>query len=558
VEQEYKNMRRDNNLNKKAGIMAIVLSAIFIVLSFSGCVEEGNGKVEMKNPDTMVYYTFGDAKTLDPADAYDSASAEAVFSIYEGLITYKGDNLDNFYPSLATSWSVSEDSKTWTFYLREGVKFSNGNDFTAEDVKYSFDRVLKMNSPESGVSWILSQSIDENSTKVIDDYTIEINLIEPYGGFLSTIAYTVGFIVDKDYVEEHGGVVVDTENEYLKLNPMGTGPYMLDHWTRNTEMVLVKNPNYWGGWEGKHVDKVVIKYANEAATRILALKNGDADIAVIPNENLVDLEDDKGIIVIPYDSFDVVLGCFNTESTNIYLADPEVRKAFSHIFNYQSAIDDAYVGYMSRLAGCIPNGMPYYDTQNGGVPVYDYDLDEAAKILDAAGYTLNEDDQRFDGTTFRLFYNAGNTERQKMSLSFQEELDKLGIVSSVTAENWPQFLHRMYSTDDWDFICVGWGPDYNDPDDYINPFVGSDDITHPAYNTGYKNETVDEMILKGKYTTVSSEREDAYKTAFDIYIQEPPFIFIGQRQFIRPKRDWVKGYYYNPVRDWYWYDYYKE
>lgn len=553
-------MRRNNILNKKASVMAIALSAMFIVLSFSGCVEEeGNGKVEMKNPDTLVYYTFGDAKTLDPADAYDSASAEAIFSIYEGLITYKGDDLDTFYPSLATSWDVSEDSKTWTFNLREGVKFSNGNDFTAEDVKYSFDRVLEMNSPESGVAWILSQSIDEDSTKVINDYKIQIDLIEPYGGFLSTIAYTVGFIVDKDYVEEHGGIVADTENEYLKLNPMGTGPYMLDHWTRNTEMVLVKNPNYWGGWEGKHVDKVVVKYANEAATRILALKNGDADIAVIPNENLVDLEDDEGVIIIAYDSFDTVMAEFNTVGTAFpYIQEKDVRRALSYAFNYESAIEDAYVGYMSRLPGCIPVGMPYYDTQNNGLPIYDYDLDMAEQILDNAGYTKNEDGNRFDGDTIRLFYNAGNTERYKMALAFQESLNDIGILSSVIAENWPQLLHRMYTTSDWEILFIGWGPDYNDPDDYIFPFVGSADIQGDSYNTGWKNETVDEKILIGKYSAESDVREQAYKDAFDIYIHDPSMIFIGQRQYIRPKRDWVKGYYYNPVRDWYWYDYYKE
>jgi len=552
-------MRRKNILNKKASVMAIALSAMFIVLSLSGCVEEGDKKVEMKNPDTMVYYTFGDAKTLDPADAYDSASAEAIFSIYEGLITYNGDDLDTFYPSLATSWNVSEDSKTWTFNLREGVKFSNGNDFTAEDVKYSFDRVLTMNSPESGVAWILQQSIDENSVKVIDDYTIEINLIEAYGGFLSTIAYTVGFIVDKDYVEAHGGVVADTENEYLKLNPMGTGPYMLDHWTRNTEMVLVKNPNYWGGWDGKHVDKVVIKYANEAATRILALKNGDADIAVIPNENLEDLEDDKGIVIIAYDSFDLVMAELNTLSANsMYLANPAVRRALCYAFNYQSAIDNAYVGYMSRVAGAIPSGMPYYDTQNNGIPIYDYDLDEAASILDNAGFTLNEDDQRFDGATIRIFYNAGNTERYKMALSFQEELNEIGILSSVIAENWPQLLHRMYTTSDWDVIFIGWGPDYNDPDDYVFPFVASAAVGGDTFNSGYANATVDEYLLEAKYSADPNVREDAYKKAFDIYIQDPSMIYIGQRQYIRPKRDWVQGYYYNPVRDWYWYDYYKE
>ena len=542
--------------NKKICLLAIGMCLLMIATSFSGCVETET-KMKIKNPDTIVYYTIGDPKTLDPADAYDTASGEVIFSIYEGLITYKGSDTETFYPSLATSWGVSDDSLTWTFNLRENVKFSNGNDFTAEDVKYSFDRVLTMNAPESGVSWILSQCMDTNSTKVIDDYTIEITLTESYGGFLALLGYTVGYIVDKETVEAHGGVVADTENEWMKEHAVGTGPYMLDHWTHKTEVVLTKNDNYWGGWDGKHVDKVVIKTADEPATRILAIKNGDADFAYIPYENLEDV-DSEGVIVSAYDSYDVVLVILNTISNNEYLAESEVRQALSYAFNYQSAIDDAYMGYMSRLPGTIPTGMPYYETQNNGVPVYDYDLTEAEKILDDAGYTKNDDGYRFNATTFRIFYNAGNAERLKMSLSFQQELTEIGIVSSVTTEGWPQLLHRMYSTSDWDVIFMGWGPDYNDPDDYIAPFVGSADIGQDTYNTGWKNETVDEMILKAKYTTDQEERSDAYQTAFDIYIHEPPMIFIGQRQYIRPMRDWVNGYSYNPVREWYWYDYYKE
>ena len=542
--------------NKKVGLLAIGMCLLMIATSFSGCVETETG-IEIKNPDTIVFYTIGEPKTLDPADAYDTASGEVIFSIYEGLITYIGADTETFYPSLATSWSVSTDSLNWTFNLRENVKFSNGNDFTAEDVKYSFDRVLIMDAPESGVSWILSQCMDTNSTKVIDDYTVEITLTEPYGGFLALLGYTVGYIVDKETVEAHGGVVADTENEWMKEHAVGTGPYMLDHWTHKTEVVLTKNENYWGGWDGKHVDKVVIKTADEPATRILAVKNGDADFAYIPYENLEDVES-EGVVISAYDSYDVVLVILNTISNNVYLAEAEVRQALSYAFNYQSAIDDAYMGYMSRLPGCIPVGMPYYETQNNGVPVYDYDLTEAEKILDDAGYTKNDDGYRFNATTFRIFYNAGNAERLKMSLSFQQELTELGVVSSVTTEGWPQLLHRMYSTSDWDIIFMGWGPDYNDPDDYIAPFVGSADIGQDTYNTGWKNETVDEMILKAKYTTDHEERSDAYQTAFDIYIHEPPMIFIGQRQYIRPMRDWVQGYSYNPVREWYWYDYYKE
>ena len=551
-------MRRKNILNKKASVMAIALSAMFIVLSLSGCVEEEGGKLEIKNPNTLVRFTIGDAKTLDPADCYDTASSEPIFQIYETLVTYKGNDTKTFYPCLATDWTVSNDSLTWTFNLRHNVKFSNGNDFTAEDVKYSFDRVLIMDSPESGVSWIFAQCMDTNSTTVIDDYTIQIKLTDPYGGFLALLPYTIGSIVDKDYVEAHGGVVAGTENEYLKLHPMGTGPYTLDHWTRATEIVLNKNSNYWGGWEGNHVDKVVIKYADEPATRILALKNGDADFTYVPYSNLEDVIGVKGIVVHPFDSYDVVLCAINTKaSNNEFLADGEVRKALSYAFDYDSAIENAFNGYASRLPGAIPVGMPYYETQNNGEPIYDYNPTLAEQILDDAGYTKNYDLDgtlyRFDGKTIRLFYNAGNSEREKMAVTFRGALDEIGILSSVIAEGWPQLLHRMYTTDDWDMMFIGWGPDYNDPDDYIDPFVGATD----TFNTGYTNKTVFEKILEGKYSADSDVREAAYKTAFDIYIQEPPLLFICQRQYIRPWRDWVQNYSYNPVREWYFYDYYK-
>jgi len=555
-------MRRDNIINKKAVVVAIIICAMTIIISFSGCVQQEGEKPEIKNPSMIVRYDIGDAKTLDPADAYDTGSSEPIFQIYDTLVTYRGDDTKTFYPCLATDWTVSDDSLTWIFNLRHNVKFSNGNDFTAEDVKYSFDRVLTMGAPESGVDWILAQCMDTNSTKVIDEDTVEITLTQPYGGFLALLPYTIGAIVDKDYVEANGGVVAGEENVWMKEHPMGTGPYALDHWTRATEIVLNRNPTYWGGWEGKHPEKVVIKYADEPATRILALKNGDADFTYVPYANLEDVIDDKRIVVHPFDSYDVGLIAINTKaSNNMYLADGQVRKALSYAFDYDTAIETAWNGYASRLAGAIPNGMPYYNTQNNGQPYYNYNLTIAEQILDDAGYPKDYDLDgtlyRFNGTTMRLFYNAGNSEREMMSMIFRTALDEIGILSSIIAEGWPQLLHRMYTTDDWDMMFIGWGPDYNDPDDYISPFIGSADIGQDTYNTGYMNETVDEKILEGKYSADTAVRAAAYKTAYDIYIQEPSMIFLVQRQYIRPWRDWVQNYSYNPVREWYYYDYYK-
>jgi peptide/nickel transport system substrate-binding protein len=556
-------MRSFEKKDMKAGVLAISICAMFIAIAFSGCTQQQqNGITEIKNPTMIVRYDIGDAKTLDPADCYDTGSSEPIFQIYDTLVTYRGNDTLTFYPCLATDWTVSNDSLTWTFNLRHNVKFSNGNDFTAEDVKYSFDRVLTMAAPESGVDWILSQCMDTNSTTVIDDYTVQIKLTQAYGGFLALMPYTVAAIVDKDYVEANGGVVAGVENEWMKLNPMGTGPYMLDHWTRATELVLNKNPNYWGGWEGKHVDKVVLKYADEAATRILALKNGDADMVYIPYANLNDVKDEKGVVVHPFDSYDIIMCVMNTKaSNNQYLADGQVRKALSYAFDYDTAIETAYNGFASRLAGAIPKGMPFYDTQNNGQPLYNFDLTMTEQILDNAGYTKSYDFKgtlyRFNGTTIRIFYNAGNAEREMMAIMFRTALDEIGILSSVIAEGWPQLLHRMYTTDDYDLMFIGWGPDYNDPDDYIFPFIASADVSGDTYNTGYKNETVDENLIKAKYSADPVVRAAAYKAAYDIYIQEPPFIFLQQRQYIRPWRDWVQGYSYNPVREWYFYDYYK-
>jgi peptide/nickel transport system substrate-binding protein len=548
-------------IDKKAGVIAIVLCSILIAVSFSGCTQQQNVKPTIKNPTTYVRYDIGEPKTLDPAEAYDSASTDIVNNVYDRLVTYKGNDTKTIYPSLATDWSVADDQLTWTFHLRPGVKFSNGDAFDADDVKYSFDRVLIVNSPDSGVAWIFSQCMDVSSTTVLDSLTVQIKLTDTYGGFLALLAFTVGSIVDKEYVEANGGVVADTDNAWMKEHPIGTGPYQLDHWTHNSEIVLTQNPIYWGGWSGQHVQTVVVKTADEASTRILALENGDADFAYIPYENLVDIRNKTGVLIFQAPSYDVVLGIFDCVSANTFIADNNVRKALSYAFDYQSAINDAYSGYLYRLPGCIPQGMPYFETQNNGVSVYNFNLVQAGEILNQSGYLrdflFKNSYYRFNNTAIRIWYNSGNAERQKMALTFQQNLAKLGINSVVSTEGWPQYLNRMYRTNEWDFMFLGWMPDYNDPDDYVAPFVGSADIGGDTFNTGWMNTTVDTLILRAKFNVTAQIRSDAYAAAFTIYINDPNLIYIGQNTYTRGMRDWLQGYSYNPVLEYYYYNYYK-
>jgi len=547
----------------KAGVLAILICAIFICIAFSGCTQQQQqpGNPEIKNPTTYVRYDIGEPKTLDPAEAYDSASCDEVFNIYDQLVTYHGNDTKTIYPSLATNWTVGSDQETWTFHLRQGVKFSNGDSFNASDVKYSFDRVLTMNSPDSGVAWILSQCMNLNSTTILDPYTVQIKLKNTYGGFLALMAFSVASIVDKKIVETNGGVVANTDNEWMKEHSVGTGPYKLDHWTHNSEIVLKKNDLYWGGWSGNHVDTVVVKTADEASTRILALNSGDADFAYIPYENLVDIKNKTGVLIFNAPSYNVVLGLFNTESENTFMANKDVRKALSYVFNYQSAIDDAFNGYLFPLPGAIPKGMPYYETQNNGMSVYNHNLVKAAELLNASGYTqttkFKGNFYRFNNTAIRIWYNSGNAERQKMALSFQQDLASIGINSVVSTESWPQYLNRLYNTVDWDYMFLGWMPDYNDPDDYVAPFVGSAANGGDTFHTGWANATVDQMINRAKFNVSTQIRSDSYATAFNIYINDPSLIYIGQESYTRGIRTWLQGYSYNPCIEYYYYNYYK-
>jgi len=509
----------------------------------------------VKNSDTIVKYTVGDARNLDPADAYDDFSYEILFQIYDRLVTYKGTDTTMFYPQLATDWNVSEDGKLWTFHLRKGVKFSNGSDFTAEDVVYSFGRALTMNSPDSGVSWILDQFLEVGDTVVVDDYTVEFQLEEPCGYLLSCLALPLCSIVDKEYIEAHGGFEADIENEFMKENPMGTGPYMLDHWTRKREIKLVKNPTYWGGWEGKHVSNVIIKMVDETSTRISALENGNADFAYIPTANIDDVKGAPGVRFTTGYSPVIVTGHFQTKSLNKFMTDPLVRQAFCYAFDYDSAIRDIYNGWAFRISGSIPKGFLCYDTQS---IVYNFDPDKAAALLDRAGYTKNKNGYRFNGVAVRIYYNEGNEERTEMAQMLQRNLRKIGVNSQAISENWPQYLSRIFSTTDWDITFLGWSPDYIDPDNYILYFIGSANIGEDVWNTGWANAEVDDLLMEARKEVDQVKRCEMYGEAWEINIVDPNLIFVCQQMHTHFEREWVHGYTYNPCIPWYYYNYYKE
>lgn len=313
--------------NASASETSVPVSAELTAVS-----SEGPARTGSPDPSTFVQAVFGEPETLDPALGYDTASNEIIQNIYEPLVFYDGIHTDRFVPMLAESWDVSENGITYTFRIRSGVVFHEGQTLTAEDVAYSFQRGLLFGG-RNGPQWLLAEpffgigrdditclvdgcaSVDDREALsandpaalfaacekvkraiVADDAagTVTMILAQPWGPFIPTIAQTWGGIMDKDWAIANGGwddscdtwqnyYAEPAESDPFSRTANGTGPFKLGGWKVGEELILVRNASYWR--EPAKLERVVSKYVNEWGTRFAMMQAGDADVAAVPEGN---------------------------------------------------------------------------------------------------------------------------------------------------------------------------------------------------------------------------------------------------------------------------------
>jgi len=248
----------------------------------------------------LVIANIADVLRMDPMLITDVPTATIAYQIFDFLVRYNHET-KQYEPGLAISWEASEDAKTWTFKLRKGVKFHDGTPFNAEAVKFTIDRVLDPQSKSP-----LSQDFRDNveSVEVIDEYTVVFHLKNPLASFLDRIIRNQGaMIVSPTAVKKYGD---DFSN-----HPVGTGPFMFKEWIPGERVVLVKNPDYWGG--APMIDTLIFKPMPESAAQVAALQAGQVDVILsIPKESLEILEKDPNIKVYKmpgYTTFGIVFNC---------------------------------------------------------------------------------------------------------------------------------------------------------------------------------------------------------------------------------------------------------
>jgi peptide/nickel transport system substrate-binding protein len=480
------------------------------------------------------------SSTIDTWDPIASFSTEAAYlpNVYETLLRInKPGSAEKYTPILAESWLVSDDKLSYTFKLRPDVKFHDGEPMNAAAVKASIEA-----AKDHGGAGFIWASLD--NIEVVDDLTVKFNLTNPQPVDLIASSMYAAYIVSPKALE---GFAAD-ENFWADGKSYGTGPYMVESYTPDVEAVFTRNPDYWGGWDGKHYDKVVASLVPEATTRQQMLEGGEADLAErLPGENLPKFESDPNYIVYKEPSFFNYIAYFNTMRPP--LDNVKVRQALSYAIPYQDIISIGVNGLGTQSYGPIPAGVFPWDDSVGQ---YTYDLEKAKELLKEAGHEGG-------GFPIRMTYTSSNVAEEAFAPLIKDSYAQIGVDVTIEPLSLGEQLKLARSgADAQDMTLMLYWPAYADAgiDNLWSLFYYTET---PSWNLSYwKNEEY--MKLWDEAYALSGTDIDAaqakYAEATKLLVEEAPGIFFFDTisPYAIPKT--VEGYEYNLNYPFWHFDYY--
>ena len=443
--------------------------------------EFGEIPADVDTEQIITYAQGADPRGLDPALIDDGESSKPICQMYEGLLKY-GDNNTEVEPCLAESWEVSEDGLTYTFKLRQGVKFHDGTDFNAEAVKYNVDRQT-VNKTEDMLyaDFVFG---DVAACNVIDDYTVEIVLNKVSTPFLNNLAMSLGAPLVSP-------TACEANNNNLNEAPCGTGPYKFVRWDKNEAVVMERNEDYWG--EKGVAKQIVFKTITDNSARVVALTNGEVDIIDGIDANVVDQVTSAGALLNMAEGMNINYLAYNTQR----ITDPEVRKALSQAVNVPELVASLYRGYASEATSILPTFMPGYSAD---VKQVSYDPEAAAQTLADKGVT----ELHMLAYTNPRPYNTATG--QTLAEALQGYYEKVGVTCSIDSYDWTTYKEKV-GTGDYDVCLYGWIGDNGDPDNFMN-LLASEDIEINVAQ--YSDEEFNTMLAEAASTPNGEERNAIY------------------------------------------------
>ena len=481
---------------KKIGITLLLMMMSLLVVACGGDKSEGEKTANEVVKDEIVYANFRDIRDLNPHNYAGELYAQNI--LYEGLV--KINPKGEIVPSLAESWEISEDGKEYTFHLRKGVVFSDGEKFDANAVKANFDAIMD-NKDRHG--WLESVRLF-NKFEVVDENTFKIYLNEPYFPMMIELGVIrpFRFVSPKAF---KNGTTKDGVNEYI-----GTGPYVLKQNTVDQEAIFEVNEKYWG--EKPKVKTIRVKVIPDGQTRALALEKGEIDLLF--GKNMIDAETMekfstmKGFETKMSEPLSTRMMIVNT--TKGALQDKNVRKAIQHVLDKKAISESIFGGSELPADYLLAKTVKYADVDT---VVYDYSLEEAGKLLDEAGWKLDANGKRMkDGKplTIKLNYNNSSVSEKSISEYFQQQLAKIGVDLVINGEEEQSYRDDMKAGNFEISFNISWGTPYDS-----QSFFGG--MRMPAVYGDYAaqegladKETIRNDIYEGLITTSEEKRQELF------------------------------------------------
>ncbi len=491
--------------------LAMLFLALFLVCGFAAAADKD-----------IVYASDSTAKSLDPHDTSDTYSGCIEKAICQGLMGFDKDL--KVVPLLAESYTYNDKATEFTFKLRKGIKFHDGEPFNAQAVKVNIDRLMSGKYKRSS----LMKPVKE--LRIIDDYTVQFILNEPFGAFVNAVAHPGALMLSPAALKKYG--------DNISQHPVGTGPYVFDVWVSGDYVRIKKNPNYWRA--KVEADSITFKPVPENGTRLAMLRAGQAHyIYPMPAELRKTVEKDPKIDLIEMPSIIERYMVLNTKYKP--LSDVRVRQAINYALDRKSIIRIAWGGAGIEADSVIPPNLSFYKKQN----IWPFDLDKAKALLKEAGYPNG----------FKVVYLTPNaTPRMRATEMVQQQLAKIGITGDIQSMDAASFYNKLEShrADDPNpvpFIAfAGWSASTGDADWGTRPLISTSGFPPAMSNFGFFSDPeVDRLINAGLQSADPKVRANAYGRLQDYVWDKAPWGYLFVDTMLAAKSKKCTGIY--PLAD---------
>lgn len=495
---------------KKLNIVIYII-LIAVLSLFTACRNNNNSISENLSSDLKKEFVYGsgDYTSINPA-LYEHGEINSL--IFSGLTAHDKDN--KIIASLAKDWTFDKNTNSYTFNLRDDVKWHDGKAFTANDVKFTLETIV---NPENA-SEIASNYEDITNIDIINDSTIKITLKTPNVAMLDYL--TIGILpkhllYDKD-------IITDSFNQ----NPIGTGPFRMKSWDKGQSITLVKNEYYYGN--EPDIDSVIFKIVTDTKARAMQLKSGELDMAQITPHDAEQFSNDENFIVNIMRTADY-RGILYNFNSNIFKENKLLPNALSYAIDRQSIIDTVLLGHGEKAFSPLQAGAYV----NNDIEKFEYNKEKSKQELEKLGWKVNSNGiYEKDGTKLRFTINCseGDQVRIDMANICAQQFKEIGIDVNVSIN--PNI--------DWanqDAYLIGWGSPF-DPDDHTYKVFGTDKGSNFS---DYSNPKIDELLQMARETDIDSDRLNYYKEFQSELTKYMPYTFISYVDAIYVSKNNIKG-----------------